>query len=84
MAPSLTAPRSCYLPCADRNSGGIEAHWEAINRAVTDSTTALLPVLRGQERRWEDSGVVRAEQAFLEQRAASADVRGRHSRGAPL
>ena len=62
----------------------IEAHWEAISRVVTDSAAVLLPALRRQERWWEDSGVVLAEQAFLEQRAASAGECGRHSRGAPL
>ena len=66
---------------ADRD---IEAHWEAINRAVADSAAALLPALRRQGQRWEDPDAVRAEQAFLDQRAASVDERNRCSSATPL
>ncbi|MFM7987254.1 MAG: hypothetical protein ACKPKO_48870, partial [Candidatus Fonsibacter sp.] len=66
---------------ADRD---IEAHWEAITRAVVNCTATLLPTIRRQEQRWEDPNVVRTEQAYLDQRAASAGECRRCSWAMPL
>ena len=62
----------------------IEAHWEVINRAVSDSAANLLPALRRQGQRWEDPNAVRAEKAFLDQRGASVDEHNRCSWATPL